>query len=186
MPISDWVLQAGSYGCASSVQSAGCAVGSHDEFTFSTYFDAVFFHEPPNPLFPNSQAISPKFSSDSRPTIFAFSGGMHCFDVNQQYGITETIDSHLQTIRNFSPPMFKVTASADIQYFALQYDWPTSFVPFNPGVLHIDSRGKYAVAFLRMSRSIFTLASSVLSRVNSICSALTGLAPAPANCPFAA
>ncbi len=46
--------------------------------------------------------------------------------------------------------------------------------------------GNLQFAFLKMARSIFTFVSSVLSRVNSICSALTGLAPAPANWPFTA
>lgn len=48
------------------------AAGDHDEFTLSARFDAMYLHEPPNPFLPNSHAISPKFSPDPRPAIFAF------------------------------------------------------------------------------------------------------------------
>jgi hypothetical protein len=112
---------------------------------------------------------------------------MHSFDVNQQSSVADdALGGNLWIIHNSSPLMSKVTTSTDIEHFALPPNRPTAFVPFNPGVLHTDSRAKYAVAFLKMSRSIFTFASSALSRVNSICSALTGLAPASANWPFAA
>lgn len=37
----------------------------YEGFTFSACLDAMFFHESPNLLFPNSQVISPKFSPDS-------------------------------------------------------------------------------------------------------------------------
>lgn len=52
------------------------AVGGHDEFTLSVRFDAMHLHEPQNPFLPNSHAISPKFSPDPRPAIFAF-GFLH-------------------------------------------------------------------------------------------------------------
>ena len=51
------------------------------------------------------------------------------------------------------------------------------------GVLQIDPLAKYAVAFPRMSRSIFTRANSARSRLISICSALTGLLSAPVSLP---
>jgi len=49
----------------------------------------------------------------------------------------------------------------------------------NLSVLHTDSRAKYAVIFLIISRSILTSASSALKCANSIYSVHTGLAPAP-------
>lgn len=162
------------------------AVGGYDEFTLPARFDVVFLHESSNPFFPNSNTICPKFSPNPWPAIFAFAGCMHSLDVNQQSSVADALAGNRWIIRNSSPLMFKVTASTDIEHFALSANRPTAFVPFNPGVLHTDSRAKYAVAFFKMSRSIFTFASSALSRVNSICSALTGLAPAPANWPFAA
>ena len=45
-------------------------------------------------------------------------------------------------------------------------------VALDEGVLQIDPLAKYAVAFSKMSRSIFTRASSARSRLISICSAL--------------
>src|ERR1017187_3836357 len=82
--------------------------------------------------------------------------------------------------------MLKIAAGTHPQYLALQADGPPALVPSDPGVLHIDSFAKYAVAFFKISRSILTRASSALSRASSICSALTGLAPAPASLPWAA
>lgn len=151
------------------------AVGGHDEFTLSARFDATYLHEPPNPFLPNSYATSPKFSPDPRLAIFAFAG------LNQQSSIAEALAGNRRIIRNSSSLMSKITAGTDIACFALSNNRPATFVPFNPSVLHTDFRAKYAVAFFRMLRSSFTLASSALSRVNSICSALIDLAPAPAN-----
>src|ERR1019366_7117793 len=45
----------------------------------------------------------------------------------------------------------------------------------NKGVLHFWPFAKYAVAFPRMSRSIFTRANSARNRLISICSTLTAL-----------
>jgi hypothetical protein len=52
-------------------------------------------------------------------------------------------------------------------------------MPLDEGVLHFVTLVKYAVAFPKMSRSIFTRASSARIRAISICSALTGLLSAP-------
>ena len=123
------------------------AVGGRDEFTLSARFDAIHLHGPPNPFLPNSHAISPKFSPDPRPTIFDFAGCMHSLDMNQQSNIAETLAGNRRIIRNSSPLMSKVTAGTDIECFALLDNRPAAFVPFNPGVLHTDSRAMYAVAF---------------------------------------
>jgi hypothetical protein len=53
----------------------------------------------------------------------------------------------------------------------------------NPSVLHKDSFAKYAVAFFKISRSIFTRANSARSRANSICSSLITWDLPPVNCP---
>src|ERR1035437_8197202 len=82
--------------------------------------------------------------------------------------------------------MIKVAAGTHPQHLALQADGPLALVPSDPGVPHPDSFAKYAVAFFKISRSILTRANSALSRASSICSALTGLAPAPASLPWAA
>ena len=74
----------------------------------------------------------------------------------------------------------------DAQYLANQRDRPHGAEQKNPGLLHSDSLAKYAVAFFRMSRSIFTRASSARCRASSICTALTGRSPAPRNAPLSA
>jgi len=56
-------------------------------------------------------------------------------------------------------------------------------VSVDEGVLQLRTFAKYAVAFPRMSRSILTRASSALSRLISICSALTTLLSAPLSLP---
>src|SRR3546814_8209411 len=72
---------------------------------------------------------------------------------------------------------------ADHKYPALHGDRPHAAMPLDKGVLHFAPFAKYAVAFPRMSRSIFTRASSARSRAISICSALTGLLSAPVSWP---
>src|SRR5208282_2046173 len=56
-------------------------------------------------------------------------------------------------------------------------------VTSNKGVLHFWPFAKYAVAFPRMSRSIFTRANSARKRLISICSELTLLLFAPVSRP---
>ena len=68
-----------------------------------------------------------------------------------------------------------VAGRADLQHPALHRDRPRKPVTLDEGVLQIDPLAKYAVAFAKISRSIFTRASSARSRLISICSALTGL-----------
>src|SRR5215469_2030079 len=50
---------------------------------------------------------------------------------------------------------------------------------FDEGILHFWPFAKYAVAFPRMSRSIFTRASSARKRLISICSGVTPALPLP-------
>ena len=69
-----------------------------------------------------------------------------------------------------------IAGHAHLEHPALHADRPDPPVAFDEGVLHFAPFAKYAVAFPRMSRSIFTRASSARSRLISICSALTALA----------
>jgi hypothetical protein len=75
--------------------------------------------------------------------------------------------------------MLKVATGAYPQYSTANVHRPALFMLSYPGVFHCDSRAKYAVAFFKMSRPILNLAFSALSLASSICSALTGLSPAP-------
>src|ERR1035441_7130911 len=68
-----------------------------------------------------------------------------------------------------------VTGHAHLQNSALHADRPHPPVISNKGVLHFWPFAKYAVAFPRMSRSIFTRANSARNRLISICSTLTAL-----------
>jgi len=77
-------------------------------------------------------------------------------------------------VGHFRPTQVLLKSSgADIQDRALYRDRPIPAVSLNKGVLHSDSLAKYAAAFFKMSRSIFTRDNSVRRRLISICSALT-------------
>ena len=78
---------------------------------------------------------------------------------------------------------------AQTQHPALHSNRPDALMAFNGGILHFWPFAKNAVAFPRMSRSIFTRASSARSRLISICSAVTSLrrlvsSSFPARCAF--
>src|ERR1039458_4504093 len=76
-----------------------------------------------------------------------------------------------------------VARDAHQQHPALHTDRPDQLVALNKGVLHFWPFAKYAVAFPRMSRSIFTRANSARKRLISICSELTLLLFAPVSRP---
>jgi hypothetical protein len=65
------------------------------------------------------------------------------------------------------------------EHLALHADRPQAPVASNQGVLHFCPLAKYAIAFPKMSRSIFTRASSARKRLISICSAVTDLPASP-------
>lgn len=72
---------------------------------------------------------------------------------------------------------------ADAQYPTLQTNRPAMAMSGNERVLQLDAFAKYAVAFSKISRSIFTRVSSARRRLISICSAVTGLISAPFSLP---
>ncbi len=74
-----------------------------------------------------------------------------------------------------------IAGHTDSEHAALYFDRPLPAIASNQGVLHFCPLAKYAIAFPRMSRSIFTRASSARQRLISICSAVTDLPPAPFN-----
>lgn len=76
-------------------------------------------------------------------------------------------------------PRARGTADAYFKHSALHGDRPHLAMTPDEGVLHFAALAKYAVDFPRISRSIFTRASSARSRAVSICSAFTGLLSAP-------
>jgi len=70
-------------------------------------------------------------------------------------------------------PMLMKAGHAHPQHPALHTNRPDPPMAFNKGVSHFWPFANYAVAFPRMSRSIFTRASSARRRLISICSAVT-------------
>src|SRR5215469_12890593 len=68
---------------------------------------------------------------------------------------------------------------AYLKHPALHTDRPEAPMAFDEGILHFWPFAKYAVAFPRMSRSIFTRASSARKRLISICSGVTPALPLP-------
>jgi hypothetical protein len=150
------------------------AIGRDDKFTFTTRFNAVFFHQSPYAFFLNPHTRGLQLAPYLWPPIFSFTVSMYRFDVHQQRFIIDPLIGQRWVICATTHLSFKVTAATNLQYIALQGDRPMIFVPLYPCVLHVDSRAKYAVDFFNMSRSILTRTSSALKRANSICSGLTG------------
>ena len=79
--------------------------------------------------------------------------------------------------------MLVIPGHAYLQRTALDTNRPNAAVSPNEGVPHFRSFAKYALAFPRMSRSIFTRANSARNQLISICSALTRLVSAPRSLP---
>src|SRR6267154_572189 len=114
--------------------------------------------------------------STPRPAVLALHLGVDRLHMHQQHIVAHSLPLH----RARAPaPMRVVPARAHPQHFALHRHRPAPLVAFDPGVLHSHSFAKHAVAFFRMSRSIFTRANSARNRLISICSGLTGLALVP-------
>ena len=76
-----------------------------------------------------------------------------------------------------------VAGHAHIKHPALHRDGLHAAVVLYEGVLQVNPFAKYAVAFPRISRSIFIRASSARSLLISICSAFTGLLSTPKSLP---
>src|SRR3974377_2158820 len=74
-------------------------------------------------------------------------------------------------------PMLMKSGNAHPQHPALHANRPDLPMTLDEGILHFWPLAKYAVAFPRMSRSIFTRASSARKRLISICSAVTPALP---------
>ena len=106
--------------------------------------------------------------------------GVDCQDVHQQCVIAEVAALGRAGIAH---EVFVVSGRAQPQHPALYRDRPHPPVAFSKGVFRVDPLGKYAVAFAKMSRFIFTRANSALSRLISISSKLTGLLSAPLGLP---
>ena len=137
-------------------------------------------HELLDPLLAHPDAPAHKLFPRPGPAVAAAGLGVDGLDVHQQRVIAE-----VAPLGRTSRPhkVLVVPSLAGLKNPALYRDWPNPAVPLDEGVLQLCTFAKYAVAFPRMSRSIFTRASSARSRLISICSALTTLLPAPLSLP---
>src|ERR1035438_10273399 len=154
--------------------------GRDPETALAAGANAVLLHQPLYPLLAHAKALSPQLSPDPRPAVGSAIRRIHGADMHQQSLIPQ------MATRNHTPPanpVFMVTGHAHPQNSALHTDRPHPPVTLNKGVLHFWPFAKYAVAFPRMSRSIFTRANSARKRLISICSELTLLLFAPVSRP---
>lgn len=162
---------------------AFCAINTRAtaRFPFTSGLDAMQLHQLSDALFTHAHTACHQLFPHFWPAVFLFDLSVDGQEVHQQGFVADALlyTRFAGRADIFATPVFKVATGADLQYLATQCDRPVGLVSCNPGVLHRDSRAKYAVAFFKMSRSILTLDSSARSRASSICSGLTGLSPAP-------
>jgi hypothetical protein len=131
--------------------------------------NGVVPHHLAHPLLTNPNVPLPQLAPDPRPAIGASGFGVDRLDEQRQIA-----HAPHALVGHFLPMQVLLKSSgADIQDRALYRDRPVPTVSLNKGVLHRYSLAKYAVAFFKMSRSIFTRDNSVRRRLISICSALT-------------
>src|SRR6218665_3722 len=142
--------------------------------------DAVQLHELAPPLLAHPDPPGQQFLPRARPAVAAPRFGVDHLDVHQQRVVAEMVPLGRAGSTN---EVFVVAGDAGLQDPTLHRDRPRLAVAVNEGVLQLCAFAKYAVAFPRMSRSIFTRASSARSRLISICSALTALLSAPVSLP---
>src|ERR1700691_1177114 len=160
-------------------QTMSAVRGRDPEAALATPPDAVLLHQSLHSLLAHTNALCPQLPPDPRPPVCSPIRRIHRPDMHQQRLITQ-----MPSGSNFTPPcqVLMISRHAHPKNSALHADRPYPPVSLNKGVLHFWPFAKYAVAFPRMSRSIFTRANSARKRLISICSALT-LLPAPFNRP---
>ena len=141
------------------------AVGGEHELSLATGLDAVLLHRAPHALLADTQALA--------PSSFHILG-------QQGFVADALVGARLGwLLSSFAPHVLEEAAGAHAQHVTGEGHRPMLLVPRYPGVLHLETRAKYAVAFPRMSRSILSLAFSARSLASALCSGLIGLSPAP-------
>ena len=139
-------------------------------------------HELLHALLAYTDTACPQFLPGAWPAIVASRFGMYGLDVHQQCVIAQMA---ALSGAGQAHKVFVVPRHAHFQHPALHRDGPDAAVALDEGIFQIDPFEKYAVAFPRISRSIFTRANSVHNRLISICSALTfTLLSAPWSLPW--
>ena len=117
--------------------------------------DAAQMHELADTLLAYPDAPRPQLLPCARPTTGAVSFSADNLGVGQQRVVAD-----MATLRRAgaSHEVLVVPGHAPLQDQTLDRDGPHAMVATNEGVLQLCAFAKYAVAFLRMSRSIFTRA----------------------------
>jgi len=116
----------------------------------------VQFYALLHPLLAHPDVARQQLLPDARPAVAAKAFGMDGFDVNWQRVIAQVAPLGAARPTN---EMLVVPGHADLQHPALHRDRLHASVTLDEGVLQVEPFAKYAVAFPRIPRSIFTRAS---------------------------
>lgn len=146
------------------------AVGSHDKLPLAPGLDAVVLHRPTNALLAHPDAPRQQLLPHLGPAVLLLDLGVDGPNMGQQRLVADALAStrNGRLVSALAAKVLKVATGAHAQCVACQRNRPPRFLARYPGVLHVDSLAKYAVAFFKMSRSILTRASSARSRASSI------------------
>jgi len=172
----------GTRGHGRSMQShlpkRGESVRLDSPFTFGTY--AVQLHELLNAFLANADAPGQQFLPGARPAVATASLGVDGLDMHQQRVVAQVAPLRSACATH---EVLVESGHTHLKHPALHRNRPFTPVSLNEGVLHFAAFAKYAVAFPKMSRSIFTRANPARSRLISICSALTTFLSIPVSLP---
>src|SRR6516164_8990863 len=130
--------------------------------------------KPLYPLLAYTNAALDQLPPNARPAVGSAMLRVHRTDMGQQCRITQVPTLDLPPCQVLMKPRH-----AYLKHPTLHTDRPEAPMAFDEGILHFWPLAKYAVAFPRMSRSIFTRASSARKRLISICSGVTPAWPLP-------
>ena len=141
------------------------------ELAFASGQSSVRVQKLAHPLLACSDTLLNQFLPDTRPALGSFHLLEAGINVNKKRCIAEP-----RKTSGFLGSVLMEAAGADFKYFSLGHDRQLIFMAFDKGIFHRDSLAKYAMAFLKMSRSIVALANYARRRAISIWSALISLA----------
>ena len=141
------------------------AVGGDHELSLAPGFDTVLLHHAPHALLADTDASGHQFLSHLGPAVLLLDLGVDGPDMGQQGFIADALVGARPgwLLSAFAPHVLEEAAGAHAQHVTGERYRPVLLVPLYPGVLHFETRAKYAVAFPRMSRSIRSLAFSARS-----------------------
>lgn len=157
-------------------RQAVVAVGGGLVLALGARLDAVLLHQLARALVAHTHTARQQLLPHARPAVLALGLGMPARMCTSNASLLmlrrgPSARAFSRRLRSWYP------LGRTYKHLTGQRDRPVAAVALDPGVLHPRTLTKYAVAFSRMSHSIFTRASSARSRAISICSG------SPARCP---